>query len=272
VNVAATLARRLGLTEGQVYTVATGLVTAVVLLGLGLPQVGDVAAPASAEAPHTAPLALPGSPAVAEVISAAPPPAAEADGEELAAPVLSVSPPALTSGGSDASGAVPGGGGSTPTTAPAPTTTAVPTTAPAPVHVTEARYASASGPLLPSGGPGAYLPVALRVGAPDKQSYLRLAGTGTTLRLALSTQPGHQLGDAIAIRAYHIVPAEWSFEDGAALSGAPEVDQVDCTLGRPGPDGWTFELGTIDTSHGIALVPTGPSTGTFQVTFASGLS
>ena len=263
------VAATLGLSEGQVYTSVTGLLVAVVLLALGLPAIRDAEPLALAEAPRSLPVS--GSPALAEVISAPEPaPPAEAGaGSDLATstPTTTDGPRSLASTPSrrddvpdrsptPALEREPDGG--TPTTTPSTLAT---------LGVREGRYASASGPLLPPVTPGTAYPVALRVGAPDKQSYLRLTGTGGLLRLALSTQPGHQLGTVDAVRACRIVPSDWTLEDGSSLAGAPEVDLVDCVLGRPGTDAWTFDLSGIDAGNGVALVPVGPATGTFQVVF-----
>lgn len=257
------LASRAGLTEGQVYTAGTGLVVAVLLLALGLPPLHDVVPAQSSPPPRSTPLALPGSPAVAAVIAAADPVpygGVEADpGRELAA--VSGAPVTHSVPSEQTAPADP------PPPVPDPPATPPPTGDPADLRIAFARYASASGPLVPTGPPGAHLPVSLRLGMADKQSYLRLRGSGNTLRLRLSTQPGHQIGQADAVRACRIIPASWSIEDGSALSAAPAVDPIDCTLGRPGASEWTFELGGIDTRNGVALVPAGPSTGTFQITF-----
>ncbi|MDQ3106711.1 MAG: hypothetical protein M3Q68_02775 [Actinomycetota bacterium] len=280
---AARVAGRLRITEGQVYTVTTSLALALLLLGLGLPSLRDVAPQFTDDQVLTTPLALSGSPAVADVIVAAapaPPPdvlveiesAAEFVGAPPAPsfttpPRISVEEPPTTATRAVETPAADPDRSSNPSEAP---TTEPP--APTALRITEARYATASGPLVPSGAPGAFLPVGLRLGAPDKQSYLRLTGSGTTLELKLSTEPTHQFGEVNAVRACRIIPAAWTIADGSPLSAAPEVDPIDCTLGRPGPTGYTFELGGVDIRNGIALVPSGPSTGTFQVTFRGGAS
>ena len=269
-NVARRIAPVLGMTEGQVYTAATGLVVAIALLALGLPPLRDVAP--SAAVATSRPLALPASPAVADVItatdvSAEPTVATDPSGPPAAgASEFTTGPRAPVSGGApsptDASTASRG-----PATTDVPSAPSPPTSPSDGVRVTEGRYATASTPLIPGGEPGRFLPVAFRVGTPDKQSYLRLAGASTTLRLALSTEPGHQIGTVEAIRACRIVTPNWSLEDGSSLATAPEIDPIDCTLGRPGPDAWTFDLGGIDARNGVVLVPTGSSTGSFQVVF-----
>lgn len=279
----ARMASLLRITEGQVYTVVTSLALAIALLGLGLPSLRDVAAQTAADPVRTTPLAIPGSPAVANVIvAAAPPPALDVapglDGPtEFAGPPAAppfTTPPRIFSEASPSSAPrsvdpPPAGPESSPPPVESPTTT---TTAPAPdpLRIAEARYATASGPLVPSGPPGAFLPVGLRLGSPDKQSYLRLRGSGTTLELKLSSEAGHQFGEVNAVKACRIVPATWTIADGAPLSSAPQVDPIDCTLGRPGPTSWTFELSGVDIRNGIALVPSGPSTGTFQITYTGG--
>ncbi len=280
---AARVAGWLRITEGQVYTVTTSLVLALLLLGLGLPSLRAISPPFNDDQVRTTPLALPGSPAVADVIVAASPASTpDVPGQiELAAefvgapsappfttpPRISTEVPPTTEARVVAS----------PTAEPEPSSTPseTPTTpppAPTALRITEARYATASGPLVPSGPPGTFLPVGLRLGAPDKQSYLRLAGSGATLELKLSSETGHQFGEVTAVRACRIVPASWTMADGSPLAAAPEVDPIDCTLGRARPNGYTFELGGVDIRHGIALVPSGPSTGTFQVTLRGGPS
>lgn len=261
---AARVAAALRLTEGQLYTVASGLIVALVLLVLGLPSLRDIAPRESAALSRTSPLPLPGGPAVTDIITAPGP-------EPADDPLVGGGVVAAGAGTESVPSAVPEDSGPQPFTPPPPgprpadqPPIAVEAT---PLHVQFARYASASGPLLPGGAPGEYLPVALRLGAPDKQSYLRLRGTGTTLRVLLSAQPAHQIGTAPAIRACRITAPDWQLEDGSALASAPKTDPVDCALGRPGDDGWTFELANVDIRHGIALVPSGPSTGSFQVTF-----
>lgn len=281
---AARMAGLLRITEGQVYTVVTSLALAVVLLGLGLPSLRDVAAQAAAEPVRTTPLALPGSPAVADVIvAAAPSPAPEVAPEiseptEFAgspvAPPFTTPPRIVSDSTPTVSPRAVDPPPTSPESSPAPAESATTTTDPPPatLRIAEARYATASGPLVPSGPPGAFLPVGLRLGSPDKQVYLRLRGSGTTLELKLSTEAGHQFGEVNAVKACRIVPATWTIADGASLSSAPQVDPIDCTLGRPGPTSWTFELGGVDIRNGIALVPSGPSTGTFQITYTGGNS
>ena len=271
-NVPRRIAAVLGMTEGQVYTAATGLVVAISLLALGLPPLRDVA-PGAAIA-TSRPLALPASPALADVITATDASAAPAPADDpvvrdtLGASDLAIGPRATVQLGGSSPADSSTASREEPATADVTSTPSPPTTSPSGgVRVSEGRYATASTPLVPGGEPGRFLPVAFRVGTPDKQSYLRLAGTGTTLRLTLSTEPGHQIGTVDAIRACRIVPASWTLDDGSSLATAPEVDPIDCTLGRPGPDGWTFDLGGIDARNGVALVPTGPSTGSFQIVF-----
>jgi len=276
---AARVAALLRITEGQVYTVTTSLVLALLLLGLGLPSLRAIAPPFTADQVRTTPLALPGSPAVADIIVAASPASApDVPGQIESAAEFAGAPsaPAFTTPPRISTEAPPTTEArvmASPTAEPEPSSTPSESPTPAPpaptaLRITEARYATASGPLVPSGPPGTFLPVGLRLGAPDKQSYLRLAGSGTTLELKLSSQPVHQFGEVSAVRACRIIPAVWNIADGSPLAAAPEVDPIDCTLGRPGPTGYTFELGGVDTRNGVALVPSGPSTGSFQVTFA----
>jgi hypothetical protein len=256
----ARVAVAVGMTEGQVYTVATSMVVALLLLGLGLPSLRDVAPQLPAASAGPSPLELPGSPAVADAIGsgevAALPPA-------VPSPAAGAEPlPSADAGGTQGPGADPA-----PTPSTSPETVRPPRADGAPLEVVHGRYASGSGPLLLAGAPGEHLPVGLRLGAPDKQSYLRLRGAGTVLRLRLSTEPGHQLANPGEVRACAIVTADWELDDGSSLAEAPEVDGEDCVDGEPGPSRWTFDLSSVDTANGVALVPAGDATGSFQVTF-----
>jgi hypothetical protein len=267
------VAARIGITEGQAYTVVTGLVVGVVLLALGLPALttGGRASVAAGSRPSVAvPLAeVAGSPALADAVSPAPtdPPSTGTAGETPtggvdgglvlagpSAPAVSTAPP---------TSALPSG--ATPTTPTAPPSTPKP----APYAVTLGRYVTGSTLLVPPGSPGQYLPVELQAGRLDKESFVRVTGQGPVLTLTRSTTPGHQLdgtGD-IVVSACALLGGDWDFADGASPSAAPAIDGSACAVGRATPTGVSFDLSSVSTRNGLALVPSGPTTSTGRITF-----
>lgn len=256
------LSSLLHLTEGQTYTVFTASFVAVVLLALGLPSLRTTPVDAASSRTRTkAPLGeiVPDPVPLGSAFSGAivPTPTTEPElslevptaplparpGERASTTRSSSEPP------SDKEDSGSGGDGGD-------------------LAVTFGRYASASGPLVPGGAPGALFPVGLRLGAADKQSYVRLNrnGEGGVLRLAVSGTAGHSVGTA-QVKACVIVSPGWDFADGAAMSAAPPFDQRRCIDGKAGETEWTFEVGDMSAPDGFALVPVGDATTTFQIVF-----
>lgn len=289
---AARLAERLRVTEGQLYTSVTGLAVGVTMLLWGVPPTleerpdppaAPVAQPQAsptevAPAPSAAPTTSPTSPSpsaspsplrTTAVVALPPPirqprpqpsPAAQPSPTPAPAPTPAPSPaPSPTTSPSSSSSPSP-----SPTTSPSP--------GPNADHEVElGRYATASGPLLgPPGEPGQYLPVGAVVGSTDKQSYLRFATTPAGIvTLTESTSEFHQIQkETLQVLACTITDAEWAIDDGASFGDAPAFDPDDCVTGVPLRDGrWTFALGTLAATNGVALVPDVGAATTAQVTF-----
>ena len=249
------VASALRVTEGQAYTVVTASLVAILLLVLGLPSLRttplDVAAPARTRTtagpgeivPDPVPIGSGFSDAVV------PTPTTE--------PELSLEVP---------SAPLPASPGRRSSTTDVPVAEEPAGEQERELTVTFGRYASASGPLVPSGAQGSLLPVGLRLGGADKQSYVRLDGNSELLKLKVSGQAGHNFGDA-TVKACPIVSPGWDLADGAALTAGPPFDAKRCVEGKPGETEWSFAVGGVDAPDGFALVPVGGATSTFQIVF-----
>lgn len=246
------VARRLGTTPGQAWTLSVGAVVAATLLLTSLPPVLDQrSAPRlalAAEAPSGGLTGLaPAPPPVAP-----PPPPAPAPVDTVAAPLL---PPSLALPDSFPA-APPEQLGTTPE-AGTPPPLDLPPPAPDPLTVRAAGYSSTdTAALAVAGVPDDGVPVGAELGQEREQAYVRLAGTGTDLRLSLSEESGANVnaGQA-ALRACRITAATWT-----AQRPGPVVpfDAEDCVPGvRQQDGGFLFGLaGFPDRTgpHGFALV------------------
>lgn len=269
------LARRIGTTPGQAWTLSLGFLLAVLLLTTSLPPVLDQRAaprPVAAALPTEAPQALSGSP----VPDAATEPGVTEPGvadplaplEPLlpAPPAAPLLPPALREPFSPAAPA-PAAGGAPP----APFALPPPPPAVAALTVREGGWSVSGAPTaaVPKDG----LPVGALLGSERERAYVRLTGTGTDLVLALVDDEGASVNPTdAAVRACRILDAGWTAQrPGPAV----EFDPEDCVAAEPAPDS-TFRFGLAAYPDrtgpaGFALVldgsaPTTPPR-TFRLTF-----
>ena len=269
------LARRIGTTPGQAWTLSLGFLLAVLLLTTSLPPVLDQRAaprPIAAALPTEAPQALLGQPVPDAATEpgvtdpGGPDPLAPLEPLLPAPPAAPLLPPALGEPFSPAAPA-PAAGGAPP----APFALPPPPPAVAALTVREGGW-SVSGPptaAVPKDG----LPVGALLGSEREQAYVRLTGTGTELVLALVDDEGASVNPAgAAVRACRILDAGWTAQrPGPAV----DFDPGDCVAAEPGPDS-TFRFGLAaypdrTGSAGFALVldgsaPTTPPR-TFRLTF-----
>lgn len=241
------IARRLGWTEGQVYTIAIGLALAILTISVGLP-------PALRHRPPVSFVALPPG--------LAPPPPAAAPNEvpfvlPPPAPLPTVSFPPIVA---------------PPSTPDLP----APAESPRPLTIVGAGWAgsdagSALGTtFVPEGG----LPVATRLGKDHRRSFILLDGTETVLRLGLVPQPTANMLDAIAVvQACPITTEGWSPVVAQSFEEAPKFDCTMAAVAERAADGsFVFDLATIPAdarARGLALVPGPDAPPTFQVVFSA---
>ena len=247
------LARHLGCTEGQAWTLVLAAVLAVVTVGLGLPPAfrggevaADVASPPALVAPRVGPEDSVQVPTLVTLLD--PPPAlrAPARSRPLAAPL-------------------PAG----PTTTSTSATVVV--AAPTPLAVRESGWASARGgtPVAASEVPEGSLPVGARLGQTDEVSFVRLTGTDAVLRLSMLDDP---LADGAAVLACPITDPTWEPATNVSLADAPAHDCQRGVAGVRGADGtWAFDLASHPDRagpEGFALVPAADAT-TFRIRYAT---
>lgn len=129
---------------------------------------------------------------------------------------------------------------------------------------------TAGTPLSAQQVPPQSLPVGKRVGQDDKRSYVRLAGSGATLRLQEDPEGSRTTTGAISIQACRITVDNWSEGGDKPFSEVPH-DPQRCVLGTRASDGtWAFDLSAYDDradTKGFALVPAPGSSVDFQVAF-----
>ena len=250
------LARRLGCTDGQVWTLGIAVVLAGALIPAtfpaGLRPQGDtVLLPAPALA------VVAGSP----VVAAAPPAAVPIS---LPPPALGVLPPIPLPGVV----AVP----VEPSPSPASSESPSPQPTVQPLQVvsggwydsdTEATFRQQ---VTPSGE----LPVSADAGARAATSLLRLSGNASTLVLVLDGTAGRSSGTAV-LELCRNTTSTWTAYDAMPASSAPPVDKA-CTPGTAAAGRWSFEVGQLgapDDPTGFTLraVVTGARTETFAATF-----
>jgi hypothetical protein len=264
-----------GVTEGQLWTLLVGLVTAATLAvgsTLGSPlQV--VSAPAAGGLP-LAPAAVP--PAPEEVVS--PPPAPVLPDAPLAGVVPAAPPfvpppfvdPAVPRGRTRSCAAAARGGrarappGSPTGDAPVPAKTAW-------FSADAATDGVALAPEVPEGA----LPVARRAGADYRVSALTLAGAATGVLLLREAEgtAAQQLSDTGRV---DLCPLLEDFEQGPAqaLAAAPTADCRTPVKGTRDASGvWSFDLAALPkplTDKGFLLVPAVDAPPAFQVAYAAG--
>ena len=142
------------------------------------------------------------------------------------------------------------------------------------LRIAQSGYASAfGGTALEAAPPENGLPVELLAGGVTKESYVRLAGNGRTLKLRMLTADGASLNDPAArVQACRITTPGWTASRGGALADAPKHDTAGCVeAARDAAGMWTFAfvLDAPTGGHGWALVPVTSGNGTFRVTFSA---
>lgn len=242
------IAVRLGWTEGQVYTIAIGLLLAIVTASVGLP-------PALRHRPPVSFVALPPGltppPPVApnEIPVALPPPV------PVPLPPFPLSPVV---------------------TPPESPDVAAPPESARPLTIVGSGWAGsdATSPLgsflVPEGG----LPVATRLGEDHRRSFILLDGTGTLLRMGLVDTEGANLLDAVAVvQACPVATAGWSPVVAQSFEEAPPFDCTIAAVAERQADGsFVFDLAAIPVdarARGLALVPGPGAPPSFQVVFSS---
>lgn len=248
----ARLARRLGCTEGQAWTLLLAGLLALVTVGLGLPPAfrGGATPEAAASAPS-------------------PPGPRIGPEDDVQVPVLVtlVETPATPTPPVVSVAAPPS---STTTVATSTTTTVGASPAAIALSVREGGWASSRGgtPIAAAEVSEGALPIGARAGETDELSFVRLAGTESVLRLGALDDP---LAATAVLRACPIDDPAWEARENIALDDAPAYD---CDLGVAGTLGddqvWSFDLGAFADragQRGFALVP-GEGPGTFRVRLA----
>jgi hypothetical protein len=141
-----------------------------------------------------------------------------------------------------------------------------------PLSIMQSGYASTfGGTPLEQPPPNNGLPVQSLAGGITKMSYVRLSGTGRSLRLTMLTDSGANTNDAAArVQACHITTAGWAPTRGAPMDQAPKYDAGDCVEGARVGAVWTFTFVLTDPvdRNGWALVPVTTGSATFEVTFS----
>lgn len=261
----ATLARRLGCTEGQLYSIAIGLLFTWSVLANALPDVDWDRSDATGPAPFA--LAEVASPAQPPGLLAPPPPT-----EPILPPVLAsrsglIDRPVSTTPVSDPSGSAGSPGDEAPP---------VPDPAePSPIRVTDGGFASAHAgtPLAAVGVPDGSVAVGRRAGQTDKISYLRLAGRGGMLDLEIDPNGANVLDPLAGLMLCVVTEAGWTVGHGdVSLADAPPFDCTNGIVGTRGDTGerWIFDVSLLDlaTIPGVAIVPDDDAVAPqFQVVF-----
>lgn len=267
----ARMARAIGCTEGQAYTLTIGTAVAVLLLANTLPAAFRPRPPEVAVAVAPVPTA-PGPPAP---LGPPPPAAPHADAAAAPEPAPPLGPlgPARGDGREAGAPATPAEarGGPPPPVAPAADAAATPAQ---PLVVSEAGWATAGAgtPAARAGVPPGSLPVGSGGGTTTRLSFVRLSGPGTVLALAVRPEAEANVNPAgAAVAACPITDPEWQPREAVALTDAPSFDAGRCAGGaRQGDGSWRFDLaGFADRAGpaGFALVPAGASSPGFQISF-----
>lgn len=252
----ASLARRLGCTEGQLYSVAIGLVFVWTVLANSLPDVAWDGSGAGTPAPFA--LAEPAATAERPGLLEAPPlaepvvvpvPAVPARAGSLPRPTA----PASNDVDDDGGVAAPPAVDDPPETDPG---------APTPIAVTGGGYASAQAgtPLAGVGVPEGSVAVGRKAGQDDAIAYLSLSGTGGSLELEVDPDGVNVLDPLAGLTLCVVTESNWAVGHGDVnLADAPAFDctnGIDAVRGAAG-DRWTFDVSTLDVEAipGVAIVP-----------------
>lgn len=148
------------------------------------------------------------------------------------------------------------------------------TAAPKPLRIVESTWATrtAGTPLASEGVPEGSLPVGIRLNQDDKQSFVRLSGTATTLTLPVGPAAGQRSPETASVQICRIEDASWKAGKAIAWDARPEYSTEDCVVGKRSSDGkaWVFEvigIGDRNSNAGFALVPGPDAPIDFQVAF-----
>lgn len=159
--------------------------------------------------------------------------------------------------------------------------TAIPTTTtttapPTPLRITESGWSGSDGgsPVAGADVPDGSLPVSIRLGQPDRRSYVRLAGSASLLTLAVTDDDlGSRFPENAAVWLCPIVDGGWQAAPAMADADAPAYDCTTKAVGRPGDDGWAFDFGAMNADPaqpaGFALVAA-DGAADFQILFDRG--
>jgi hypothetical protein len=261
------VARRLGWTEGQLYTALISVTAGALLAWSAVPGALPTAPLSSAAMPA----AVPGLPAPAGPVAEAPPvelslpESVPLDGGPAFDPVPADQP---------VDAPVPAEPDAAPTTALPP---AAPASAPAvAVSVLRAGYTSrgAGTALATAGVPEDAVAVANRAGLPDKLAYVQLVGTGPQLVLAVADDPVASRFESFAVlRLCPVVAKGYQLGRGDVdTASAPAYDCARSVLGERQADGaaWSFDISTFPTAvrqNGVVVLPAAAAAPDFQVSF-----
>jgi len=259
-------AARVGCTEGQLWSLALGILAAVALVGGGLPDV----------------VWRPDSSSAATAFSSPRPEAAA-----MQAPTAGIAPPVVPSPETTVRVSLPPSvpaspqGTGTPdslgeaSAEPDPSVDAPPPELPPAtrLRVVDGGYASSAAgtPVASTGVPAGGLAIAVRAGQLDKVSFVILDGNGDVLELAVDPTPGANVLEPFAgLLLCPVLETGWRVGDGeTSLADAPAYD---CGAAVPGVRAdtgsrWTFDLGAVDPTRdaGFAIVPDIAASPSFQV-------
>lgn len=153
---------------------------------------------------------------------------------------------------------------------PRTTTTTAPVT---PLRITESGWSGSDGgsPVAGADVPDGSLPVSMRLGAPDRRSYVMVSGTAPLLELVVVDDPvGSRFTDAAVVWLCPITQGGWNGEPAMSDDDAPIHACEAQVIGRPSDDGWTFDLSMLperNRTNGFALVA-GDGAADFQILFS----
>jgi hypothetical protein len=191
---------------------------------------------------------------------------ASADAPEVLAPGQSISDPF------DFSIASPEPTFDTPSNSSFDTTPVTYAPAPTALTISQSGYTSSlAGTPADQEPPKDGLPTETIAGRVTKYSFIRLVGSGASIKLKALTDDGAGLNEADArVQLCHITTAGWKPARPAAPADAPQYDTA-CLEGKNANGVWTFNFSSIQNPvdpNGWAIVPVTADSATFRVTFA----
>ena len=215
---------------------------------------------------HPAPLPLGGDEAGTSLIPTS-------DSQHAAVTTPSVVPDVSVADPFDFSIATPAPDFDTPSDTSSSFDTTPVTYAPAPtqLRITQSGYASQFAPTPAEQQPAdGGLPVQTVAGQVMRYSYVRLSGSGASLKLKAT---GTDAANAATVRVQlcHITTANWKPSRATPMSEAPKYNE-ECLEGKGTPGGtWTFNFSSVQNPvdpNGWAIVPITADSATFNVTYA----